>query len=203
MNVDEALAIAETALNDTRLNDVQEFIFRQCWKGRQSYDEMAKLSQYDDEYIKYVAAQLWKKLSKAFGEKVKKNNLHSVLKRYLRRHQLALQRNQAIEVNLSGARVSISGTNLSVTKSLKCTHSGEAELGLSDFNPLKIPNQDRISDDQDQDFEEKEEGLEIYRHGGQKLLSYLELEREREDAQQRAERFAAKLRELNIDPDTI
>jgi Uma2 family endonuclease len=59
-------------------------------------------------------------------------------------------------------------------------------------------------------FELGEEGLGIYRPDGQKFLSYSELEAERELAQQRAEqqaqraeRLAAKLRELNIDPDSI
>jgi Uma2 family endonuclease len=73
-------------------------------------------------------------------------------------------------------------------------------------------------------FELKEEGLELYRPDGQKFLSYLELEEQREFAAQRAEqeaqraeqeaqraeqeaqraeRLAAKLRELNIDPNSI
>jgi Uma2 family endonuclease len=80
-------------------------------------------------------------------------------------------------------------------------------------------------------FELGEAGLEIYRPNGQKFLSYAELEEQRElerqlaqqEAQraeqesqraqqqtqraeqqtQRAERLAAKLRELNIDPDSI
>lgn len=62
-----------------------------------------------------------------------------------------------------------------------------------------------------------ETGLELYRPDGQKFLSYLEMEQQRklaaqraeqeaqraEQESQRAERLAAKLRELNIDPDTI
>lgn len=52
-------------------------------------------------------------------------------------------------------------------------------------------------------FELTEEGLELYRPDGQKFLSYLELEQQREQEARRAERLAAKLRELNIDPDTI
>ena len=80
-------------------------------------------------------------------------------------------------------------------------------------------------------FELGEDGLEIYRPNGEKFLSYAELEEERlldrqrlqqesqraeqefqraEQANQRAEqadqiaqRLAAKLRELNIDPDSI
>ena len=59
-------------------------------------------------------------------------------------------------------------------------------------------------------FELGEAGLEIYRPHGQRFLSYAELEEQgeldRQRAQQeaqRAERLAAKLRELNIDPDHI
>ena len=66
-------------------------------------------------------------------------------------------------------------------------------------------------------FELGEPGLEIYRPDRQKFLSYAELEEQgelyRQRAQQeiqradqeaqRAERLAAKLRELNIDPDRI
>lgn len=62
-----------------------------------------------------------------------------------------------------------------------------------------------------------ESGLELYRPDGRRFLSYLELEEQREQAAQRAEqeaqraeqeaqraeRLAAKLRELNIDPDSI
>jgi Uma2 family endonuclease len=66
-------------------------------------------------------------------------------------------------------------------------------------------------------FELGNQGLELYRPDGQPFLSYLELEEQRELAQQRAEReaqraereaqraerLAAKLRELNIDPDSL
>jgi Uma2 family endonuclease len=80
-------------------------------------------------------------------------------------------------------------------------------------------------------FELGEDGLEIYRPNGEKFLSYAELEEERlldrqrlqqesqraeqadqraeqadqraQQADQRSQRLAAKLRELNIDPDSI
>jgi len=52
-------------------------------------------------------------------------------------------------------------------------------------------------------FELTEAGLELYRPDGQRFLSYLELEQQREQEAQRAERLAAKLRELNIDPDSL
>ena len=59
-------------------------------------------------------------------------------------------------------------------------------------------------------FELSSEGLELYRPDGQKFATYVELDRQRELAiaraeqeAQRAERLAAKLRELEIDPDTL
>ncbi|OCR01960.1 hypothetical protein BCD67_05625 [Oscillatoriales cyanobacterium USR001] len=59
-------------------------------------------------------------------------------------------------------------------------------------------------------FEISSGDLEIYRPDGEKFLSYVELERRRarekegkELAQQRAEKLAAKLRELGINPDEV
>lgn len=41
---------------------------------------MADNSSYDAEYLKFVGFELWRLLSKAFGEKVNKRNLHTVFK---------------------------------------------------------------------------------------------------------------------------
>lgn len=110
MNVDEALTIAETVLDEADpLNDVQELIFRECWQGRKSYEAIAHVSGYEKEYLKSIGAKLWQQLSDAFGEKVKKGNVKSVIRRYAQQHDLK-PRNLAIEVNLSGA--SISGDNI-------------------------------------------------------------------------------------------
>ncbi len=106
MTADEALALVEKVLDGKRLNDVQELIFKQCWEGRQSYKEIARIYSYDDEYIKYIAGKLWKLLSKAFDDSVKRNNLKSVVNGYLRRHQVNSQRNQLMGINLSGADLS-------------------------------------------------------------------------------------------------
>ncbi|GAB4280932.1 MAG: hypothetical protein Fur0025_09320 [Oscillatoriaceae cyanobacterium] len=111
MKVDEALALVEMVLeDDARLNNVQELIFRHCWEGRHSYEEIAQVSGYDYEYIKATGAKLWQLLTEAFGEKVKKSNLQSVLKRYLRRHQVTFHSERVFGVNLSGA--TISGTKV-------------------------------------------------------------------------------------------
>ena len=85
-------------------------MFFQSWEGR-SYIEIAKSAGYESDYIKDAGAKLWKLLSEAFGEKVKKDNIQSVLKRYRRREKVKVQRNLTIEVNLSGAN--LSGANLS------------------------------------------------------------------------------------------
>ena len=106
MTADEALALVETVLKGERLNDIQELIFKQCWEGRQSYKEIARIYSYDDEYIKYIAGKLWKLLSKAFEDNVKRNNLKSVVNGYLRRHQVNSQRNQLMGINLTGADLS-------------------------------------------------------------------------------------------------
>lgn len=125
MTAEEALAIVETVLDDDeQLNDVQELIFKQCWEGRHSYEAIAKLSKYDDEYLKAAGYKLWKLLSEAFEEKVKKNNIKAVIKRYLRRQQVIQHSHHVIEVNLTGKTLSKSNltgarlfTNLGVNSS--------------------------------------------------------------------------------------
>ncbi|NEO57285.1 MAG: hypothetical protein F6K54_31980 [Okeania sp. SIO3B5] len=101
MNVDYALELVEFVLDkDSNFTDVQEIIFRECWQGRCSYQEIAKVYGYEYEYIKSTAAKLWKCLSIAFGEKVKKGNLRSVIKRYTRRQHITFNRN-VFEMNFS------------------------------------------------------------------------------------------------------
>lgn len=69
--VKEALAILDIVLEQERLNDIQELVFRKVLAG-QTYSEIAESADYDAEYIKFVGFQLWQLLSKAFGEKVLK-----------------------------------------------------------------------------------------------------------------------------------
>jgi Pentapeptide repeats (8 copies) len=131
MTVDEALAIVETVLDYEQLNKVQELVFRQSWEGR-SYIEIARSNGYEHDYIKDAGAKLWKLLSKAFGEKVKKDNVQSVLKRYLGKNQINLYGNQAIQVNLSGAN--LSGACISETRI--CANLIETDLCQANLNKL-------------------------------------------------------------------
>lgn len=143
MTVDEALAIVETVLDYDRLNKVQELVFRQSWEGR-SYIEIAKNADYEPDYIKDAGAKLWKLLSKAFGEKVKKDNVKSVLKRYLGRHQIILSRTQVIQVNLKGA--SITGRNISEGSLLG--HLNKARFCHSD-SPTIIRDDEHIDSNEE------------------------------------------------------
>ena len=161
MTADEALALVETVLDGKRLNDVQELIFRQCWEGRQSYKEIAQIYSYDDEYIKYIAGKLWKLLSKAFDDNVKRNNLKSVVNGYLRRHQVNSQRNQLMGINLSGA--DLSGSILCLAN-LNGANSYPANLGKvinPDNNTESDSGKEKIEDEN-----ENNQGIESNREEG-------------------------------------
>ena len=80
MTIEEALSLVDILLKPKGLSDVQEHVFCQVWAG-QSYTKIAKDLGYDEGYIRHVGARLWQLLSKAFGERVTKSNLHSVLRR--------------------------------------------------------------------------------------------------------------------------
>lgn len=132
MNADEALTVIETVLDYNRLNKVQELVFRHAWEGK-SYLEIAKVSGYEYDYIKDAGAKLWKELSKVFGEKVKKTNLQSVLKRYLCKSQINFIGNAVITVNLS----SINLTNTTVNTS----QLNKAKLLLTQLNTAYLPTE--------------------------------------------------------------
>ncbi len=83
MTLDEAIAIIDAALRPARLNDLQETVFRQAWLGK-TYQEVARETGYDPDYIRGVGFQLWQMLTEAFGEKVTKNNFRSVLRQQAR-----------------------------------------------------------------------------------------------------------------------
>lgn len=83
-NVDEAIKVANKVVNckfNRNLTDVEIVILKGAWQ-RKEYDEIAAQSQYATTYISQDAApKLWKILSDALGEKVKKSNFKEALKR--------------------------------------------------------------------------------------------------------------------------
>lgn len=80
MTVEDAISLIRQYLERGQLTKVQEIVLREAWVGK-TYLEIARVSGYDPGYIKDTGAELWKLLSKAFGEKVTKHNLHGVLAR--------------------------------------------------------------------------------------------------------------------------
>lgn len=84
-SLNRALALVHQAVEPDRLNTVQEAVFAQCWEG-DSYQEIADALGYDAIYIRSIGAQIWKRLTKAFWEKVTKSNFQVIIQ-----HRLAEQ----------------------------------------------------------------------------------------------------------------
>lgn len=64
-----------------KLNDLESTIVLQTWEGS-TYRSIAAQSAYDLDYIKQIAARLWKSLSKLLDERISKINIRSVLERH-------------------------------------------------------------------------------------------------------------------------
>jgi len=83
-DLDEALKIANQAVYrkiNRNLTDVEIIVFKGAWE-REEYDAIAAKNQYATSYISQdVAPKLWKNLSEALEEKVKKSNFKEALKR--------------------------------------------------------------------------------------------------------------------------
>jgi hypothetical protein len=85
MKGQEAIALVDSLLQSAnkkqKLNDIQSRVFLETWEG-QSYQEIADGLLYEHDYIKKVGSHLWRKLSQILGEKISKQNLQAVLRRY-------------------------------------------------------------------------------------------------------------------------
>ncbi|MBC8123683.1 MAG: tetratricopeptide repeat protein [Gemmatimonadaceae bacterium] len=80
MKVDEALTLLDALLEQRKLKDIQELVFRHTWDGW-TYPQIAEHAGYDTGHIRDIGSQLWQLLSKALGEPVTKKNVQSVLRR--------------------------------------------------------------------------------------------------------------------------
>ena len=85
MTPQEAIALLDNLLQSAKkhqkLNDIQSIIFLETWEGH-SYQEIAARHKYEHDYTKKVGSHLWRNLSQITGEKVSKQNLQAVLRRY-------------------------------------------------------------------------------------------------------------------------
>jgi WD40 repeat protein len=86
MTGQQALDIFDRLLTQNqlgKLNDVQAMVLLQVCNGK-SYREIGKELGYETDYIKQIAASLWKILGGIVQAKVSKSNIHSILQRYER-----------------------------------------------------------------------------------------------------------------------
>lgn len=81
MTFENAIATIESALAPEQLTELQKAILHHVWKG-ESYLKMSFALQYNHGYLKDVGAGLWRLLSNALGENVKKHNLRTAIARY-------------------------------------------------------------------------------------------------------------------------
>ncbi len=93
-NLDEAIRTANQLVYlkfRRNLTDVETLIIEGAWH-RQEYDAIAAQHQYATSYIsRDVAPKLWKVLTEALGEKVKKSNFKEALKRYWEKENFYLK----------------------------------------------------------------------------------------------------------------
>jgi len=94
MTFEDAIAIIESALAPEQLTELQKSILEYVWNG-ESYLKMSFDLQYNHGYLKDVGAGLWRQLSDALGEKVKKYNLRTAVARYQQRQSNLLKANRS------------------------------------------------------------------------------------------------------------
>jgi AAA domain len=84
MDIAEALRIADDLAFSSRnkhLNDLERSIIESVCQGKK-YSQIAQDNYCEQSHVNDVAANLWKVLSDALGEKVSKSNFKSAIERY-------------------------------------------------------------------------------------------------------------------------
>ena len=74
----DALTFSNTG---KRLSDLQRIVLKKVWQGHK-YLEIAAHYGCTEGHVKDVSAELWRFLSKQFGEKITKSNCRTALSRY-------------------------------------------------------------------------------------------------------------------------
>jgi hypothetical protein len=91
MIIEEALVAIAEILEGSSLSNTQETILRHIWEGC-SYQEIAKRLGYNEGYTRSVGSKLFQKIADTLGEKVSKQNIQFVLRRYVKRHSSYIRR---------------------------------------------------------------------------------------------------------------
>ena len=135
-NTDEILEYIENVIyikTGEHFNDTQKIILQESWnKTKKTYEQIAAELGYSGNYIKQgVGPKLWRLLSKAFGEKVTKTNLHSVVNRWIRSQtsQEASNRQKSIQF-FSEKEVDFQSLDVETDESLcKCVYEKKPLAG--------------------------------------------------------------------------
>ncbi|MCC5623230.1 AAA-like domain-containing protein [Nostoc sp. CHAB 5715] len=129
--MEDILQAVEKILQDKPLASIQWFVLSQSWLGK-TYEEMAEVSGYRNNYIKEVGSELWQDLSVALGKKITKKNLHLALEKYLQ-EKINAQENQSQEKLGEESSLEMVSPNLSSASKIEFP-SGPVPLG----SPLYI-----------------------------------------------------------------
>ena len=90
LEINQVLRIIERILEPDKLNAVQELVLRECWMDK-TYQEIARDSGYDSDYVRVVGSRLWQNLSLAFEVKINKNNFKSVIEERAQQGKLSFK----------------------------------------------------------------------------------------------------------------
>ncbi|VEP15947.1 NB-ARC domain protein [Hyella patelloides LEGE 07179] len=80
LDFQKAIYLVDSRIKPQHLNKIQEIILIQSLEGK-TYSQIASEYNYDMEYIKTSGSELWKLLTKAFGEQIRKNNCTPFIRR--------------------------------------------------------------------------------------------------------------------------
>ncbi len=103
ISFEKALYLIDNAIKPAYLTKVQQLVLRDAWEGK-TYMEIANSYNYDSEYIKSVGCELWKLLSRAFGQQVNKNNFSQFIKREAISISYLAQENTSFPESLNGRK---------------------------------------------------------------------------------------------------
>ena len=87
LNFEDAQQAVEKIIEPKQLSKIQRLVFQYTWQGL-SYLEIARITGYDEGYIKDTGSRLWQMLSEYLGQKVTKQSLQVTLHQYLTQPQI-------------------------------------------------------------------------------------------------------------------
>jgi hypothetical protein len=122
--IDQLLDLAQ----QRKLNDLESTIILGTWEGG-TYRAIADRLSYAPDYIKQIAAKLWKLLTQLLSENICKSNIKSVLERCQRSTQLSRGENQDNnKIDLQAAKTWMISDKLAVFSSLENHQSFKSRL---------------------------------------------------------------------------